>query len=176
MTNELPNHLLQQARSLALEHRYDEALRILEGFVVAYPGAVDGLILMGGVNGMRASGDGNLSPEDRDAANQRARQCFEEALEREPTCVWALTDLGDWHSFQGHYEDALRFYDRAIALLEKGTSWRSLKDEAEEAYWARAAALDHLGRCGEAEECRKRGRTLNPDSVLLGEPRLRLHR
>jgi len=174
VSNELPNQLLQQARGLTLEHRYDEALRILAGFVDTYPEAVDGLILMGDVHSMRASADG-LSLLERGAASQQARECFLKALERQPNCVWAMTDLGDWHSFEAQYDEALAYYDRAIALLERGTCWRSLPDEAEEAYWAKADLLDKLGRGVEAEECRSRGRSFKPTSTLLGRPRLRIH-
>ncbi len=82
---------------------------------------------------------------DRMGEYAQARRLYAEALRRDASNVLAAMDLGHSYYYAGRMALALRWYDRAIALLRAGHSWAVWRAEWEEAHWFRAWSLAELG-------------------------------
>lgn len=83
---------------------------------------------------------------DRMGEYEEARRLYAEALRRDAGNVLAAMDLGHSYYYAGRMVLALRWYDRAIALLRAGHSWAVWRAEWEEAHWFRAWSLAEMGR------------------------------
>lgn len=136
----------RRAQSRAL-HSIDRALRV-------HPDEPDLLLLKGHLL-------------DRLGEYQEARRLYSRVMRRDGVNVLAAMDMGHSYYFAGQLALALRWYDRAIALLQAGHSWAVWRAEWEEAHWFRAWSLAELGRLAAASTCCRHGLARAPRSLSL---------
>jgi tetratricopeptide (TPR) repeat protein len=141
-----------------LEGRPADALKALEGMLAADADYIEALRLKGNILEVAA-----LEQADRDQDTPlkhpgmwEARRCYERILQLDPDNTLALIDLGDHFGNLYAYEKAEDFYQRAIALLERGVFRWSLGDEIQEVFDALADLYDETGRTPLAQTTRDR--------------------
>ena len=128
---------MNEARRLALEVSFDDALQLLDELISANPTKVDPLLMKGNIIAMFASDD-RISTSEHRALDAEREKCIRKALKLKPTCVTALIDMADLLAEntddpnEKTFARAVKYYDRASALLKAGKPWLSLKDELEE--------------------------------------------
>jgi tetratricopeptide (TPR) repeat protein len=104
---------------------------------------------------------------DRLGEYQAARRLYTLAVRRDAANVLAAMDMGHSYYYAGRMAQALRWYDRAIALLRAGHSWALWRAEWEEAHWFRAWSLAEMGRRAAAIACCRHGLARAPRSRSL---------
>ncbi len=104
---------------------------------------------------------------DRLGEYQEARRLYARVLRRKNPNVLATLDMGHSYYYAGRLADALRWYDRAVALLRAGHCWAVWRAEWEEAHWFRAWALAERGRRVAAIACCRSGLARAPRSPSL---------
>jgi len=104
---------------------------------------------------------------DRLGEYQAARRLYTLAVRRDGANVLAAMDIGHSYYYAGRMALALRWYDRAIALLRAGHSWAVWRAEWEEAHWFRAWSLAEMGRRAAAIACCRHGLARAPRSHSL---------
>jgi hypothetical protein len=85
------------------------------------------------------------------------RKSYENALEADPYYILAAIDLGDyWNDFTDHPEIAIKYYDRAILLLQSGQCIEGREAELRDANKGEIQALIALDKKDAASHCRAR--------------------
>ena len=130
------------------------ALRTIDTMLAAHPDEPDLLLLKGHLL-------------DRLGEYQEARRLYARAVQRDAANVLAAMDMGHSFYFAGRLALALRWYDRAIALLRAGRCWALWRAEWEEAHWFRAWSLAEMGRRAAAVACCRHGLAQAPRSASL---------
>lgn len=97
----------------------DEALRAYPDDAVIH--AIKGFMLKDVYQGSR----GLFSPERRQIYLNRAREAFEEALRLDPNDANAHNGMGNVLLFEGHFDEALKEIDKALAIAPDYSSARS---------------------------------------------------
>ncbi len=110
-----------------------QALRAVDEMLATHPDDPDLLLLKGHLL-------------DRLGEYQEARRLYVRAVRRDAKNVLAAIDMGHSYYYAGRMALALRWYDRAIALLRAGHSWAVWRAEWEEVHWFRAWSLAEIGR------------------------------
>ena len=133
--------ILEAARSLAtLEHDCDGAILRVDEVLRENPDDPDGLMLKGNIL-------------DLDERHEEALECYKRVLHIDPQNVAALIDMGDSHSWSGNYDEAVKFFDRALGVLRQGKYYLDPRDELESAYRGKLGALREGGKSEEARAC-----------------------
>lgn len=123
--------VIKTARTLAIHHKYDEALELLESTFGIYPKNIDVLILTGNILELKAAQLARLLSRNKKHINklrQMAKNRYLDALKIAPDNPAINIDLGDWYA-NYNKKKALEHYENAINLLEDGKFYVSLKDE-----------------------------------------------
>ena len=104
---------------------------------------------------------------DRLGEYQEARRLYSRVMRRDTANVLAALDMGHSYYYAGRLALALRWYDRALALLRAGHFWGVWRAEWEEVHWFRAWSLAELGRTPAAVVCCRHGLAKAPRSGPL---------
>ncbi len=104
---------------------------------------------------------------DRLGEYQEARRLYSRVMRRDAHNVLAALDMGHSYYYAGRLALALRWYDRALALLRAGHFWGVWRVEWEEVHWSRAWSLAELGRTTAAAVCCRQGLARAPRSHSL---------
>lgn len=131
-----------------------QALRAIDAVLALRPQEPDLLVIKGQLL-------------DRLGEYLEARRLYALAARRDAANVLAAMDMGHSYYYCGRLALALRWYDRAIALLRAGQCWAVWRAEWEEAHWFRAWALAELGRPQAAIACCRHGLARSPRSRAL---------
>ena len=104
---------------------------------------------------------------DRLGEYQEARRLYSRVMRRDAANVLAAMDMGHSYYYAGRPALALRWYDRALALLRAGHFSGVWRVEWEEVHWFRAWSLAELGRNTAAVVCCRQGLARAPRSHPL---------
>ena len=130
------------------------ALRSIDEALAAHPGEPDLLLLKGHLL-------------DRLGEYQEARRLYAQAVRRDAGNVVAAIDLGHSYYYACRPAGALRWYERAVGLLQAGHSWAVWRAEWEEVHWSMALTLAEVGRWQAAVACCRHGLARAPRSRSL---------
>ncbi len=163
---------IKEARELAsIQHKYKEAIDLLETVLIDDPSDIDALILKGNILELNAcriaanSTSGEYSEVQE--LKKQSKKCYEKVLEIDPDNPVVLKDMGDYWEDNNQNQKALEFYNKAISLLKEGKIYKSAESELEETFWAKYELLRKEGDDEEAKKCLEEGRKLCPESTLL---------
>ena len=131
-----------------------QALHTIDAALAAYPDEPDLLLLKAHLL-------------DRLGEYQEARGLYSRVMRRDAANVLAALDMGHSYYYAGRLALALRWYDRALALLRAGHFWGVWRAEWEEVHWFRAWSLAELGRTPAAVVCCRQGLARAPRSHPL---------
>jgi len=156
---------LEAARESAREGEYRRALELAQEVLDAEPYDLNALALKGNILDYQAEVAAELGLADLavEAADE-ARWCYETMLEIDADNVRALIDMGDHQARRARHEDALRWFDRAIAQLDAGRYFAALEEDLAEALARKRDSLLALGRSAEAAAVNADGRRRCPGS------------
>lgn len=125
--------VLEEARSLSLDGRYEEALLMVDRLLRVAADDVDALRLRGNVLELHALDRHERSNKRLMSSDEyvEARRCYERILTLEPHNTMALMDLGDHYKNLSAFDRALEYYAQvATALANKHDS--DSQDQAED--------------------------------------------
>lgn len=140
-----------------------KALRTVDAALAAHPDEPDLLLLKAHLL-------------DRLGEYQEARRLYNRVMRRNGANVLAAVDMGHSYYYAGRLGLALRWYDRAIALLRAGHCWAIWRAEWEEAHWFKAWSLAEQGQARAAIVCCRTGLTRAPRSSTLRDLLAIFHR
>lgn len=156
---------LEQARETARDGEYRHALELAQEVLDAEPYDLNALALKGNILDYQAEVAAELGLADLAVeAAEEARHCYETMLQVDRENVRALIDIGDHLSRRSRHEDALGWYDRALAQLDAGRYFSSHDEDLAEALTRKRDSLIALGRNQEAVQVNADGRRRCPDS------------
>ena len=156
---------LEAARESAREGEYRHALEQAQDVLDAEPYDLNALALKGNILDYQSEVATELGLADLAAeASEEALHCYQTMLEIDSENVRALIDLGDRQARRGRHEDALGWFDRAIAELDAGRYFSVLEEDLAEALTRKRDSLIALGRTTEAVEVNAEGRNRCPGS------------
>lgn len=163
---------LESIRDTAMEGRYAAALAALDMILRTAPKNIQALRLRGNVLELRALDRAQYSAAKllRSRDYVRARSCYEQILEQDPSNTLALIDLGDHFRNLGAADKAGTYYEAAIDQLSKGRFSWSRKDEIEEVFDQAIALYKEAGNAVDLQRLAKQR------SVLLHRIRAHLRR
>lgn len=119
-----------------MEGRYADALRAISEFLGENPSDLEAKRLLANTLELKVLDRAQYRAEKlmRSAEYARARRCYEEILEADPTNTLALIDLGDHFGNLGAYDKARSYYEQAISVLRQGEFEVSWVDELNEVF------------------------------------------
>ena len=151
--------LLNKSKFLAMEEKYQQALRAVEQLLLNTPDDLDGLRLKGNILELYVYA-GNLDDSEDMGQLAIARKCYEHILELNPNNTLALIDLGDYWQNQADFEKSLGYYDNAINLLKEHCFYLSLENEFVEAFQGKQDVLQKMNNELELHLCQKEEQTI----------------
>ena len=156
---------LEAARESAREGEYRRALELTQEVLDAEPYDLNALALKGNILDYQAEVAAELGlTELAVEASDEARYCYETMLEIDAENVRALIDLGDHQARRSRHEDAIGWFDRALAQLDAGRYFSSLDEDLAEALARKRDSLIALNRIEEAVAVNADGRRRCPGS------------
>lgn len=138
---------LEAIRGLSMEGRYEDALREISEFLGEFPDDLEAKRLQANTLELKVLDRAQYRVEKlmRSAEYSKARQCYEEILEADPTNTLALIDLGDHFGNLGAYDKAKSYYEQAINALRQGKSEVSWTNEVNEVFDRYVDLCQHVG-------------------------------
>jgi tetratricopeptide (TPR) repeat protein len=157
-TLEYKKKIIKEASNLVSDNRQDEAIKIIDNYFFHIDSNdLDLLILKGNIF-------------ETLAEPIRAIAIYKKALKIDPHNSAILIDLGDSYSAntQRDYQTAVKYYDKALKIVEKGKYYYDKEDEFVEACIGKANALIELKKPMVALKSIIHGLHKYPKNVLLG--------
>lgn len=142
--------LLNESKFLAMEGKYDQALKIVDQLFLNIPNDLDGLRLKGNIFELDVYA-GNLDDFEKKLAI--VKKCYEHILELTPNNTLALIDLGDYWQNQANFDKSLKYYNKAICLLKENCFYLSLENEFIEAFSGKKEVLQRINNEFELNNC-----------------------
>jgi tetratricopeptide (TPR) repeat protein len=160
---------LEEARRLAIECRYDEALEAIDGLCREFPDDIEILRLNGNVLEQRALDEMEYSASKltRSSDYMSARGCYEQILDLDSENTIALIDLGDHYKNLEAFDRAFTYYEQALRLLRAGKFRIGRSVELEELERVFDDLLREKSTADRAMKLKIACRELNDDSGTL---------
>jgi tetratricopeptide (TPR) repeat protein len=97
----------------------------------------------------------------------KAKRCYEKILAIQPDHPQTIIDLGDFWRRKKNYDNALKFYDKAIRLLHCEVLDISTQDDLKDIYHEKLLILEEMGNNSEYKKTLNEAKLYFPESKLF---------
>lgn len=128
--------ILEAARELSLKGEYRAGVEMVEGLLQDSPSDIEAKRLKGNILELAALHRVQYEARKLLRSSQflQARRCYEDILQADPNNTLAMIDLADHFKNLAAFEQAISYYDSALAVLRSGVYRLDWKDEIRTVY------------------------------------------